>query len=230
VSKTFGAEAVAEAHAEGQRAFGENYIQEGVDKVLACQALGLAGLEWHCIGPVQSNKTRLVAEHFGWVHSVDRLKIAQRLAEQRPAHLPPLQLCLQVNVDGEASKSGVAPAELVALALEVAALQSTGRITLRGLMSIPAPRASDDSPLDERLAAQREPHQVLRRLLEACRDTLAAKGLSTAHFNVLSMGMSDDLEAAVAEGSTLVRVGRGIFGSRDKPGAAQAPLTTKDST
>ncbi len=211
VSKTFPADAVAQAHAAGQRAFGENYIAEGVDKIAACQALGLGGIEWHCIGPVQSNKTALVAAHFDWVHSVDRLKIAQRLSAQRPSHRPPLQVCLQVNVDGEASKSGVAPAELLPLAREVAQLPG---LCLRGLMSIPAPR--------EGVEAQRVPHRVLRELFQRCRAELAAvAGLDASRFDTLSMGMSDDLEAAIAEGATLVRVGRGIFGER----GATAPGT-----
>jgi PLP dependent protein len=197
VSKTFGADAVRAAHACGQRAFGENYVQEGVAKVAELQDLR-AGLEWHLIGPLQSNKTRVVAETFDWVHSVDRLKIAQRLAEQRPPGLPPLQLCLQVNVSGEDSKSGVSPAELPALAIAVAALPAS-RVQLRGLMGIPEP-SSDP-------AAQRAPHRLLRELLTA----LNAQGLA---LDTLSMGMSADVEAAVAEGSTVVRVGSAIFGSR----------------
>lgn len=195
VSKTQGADAVREAAAAGQRAFGENYVQEGLDKIAALAGLGL---QWHLIGPLQSNKTRVVAEAFDWVHSVDRLKVAQRLAEQRPAHLPPLQLCLQVNVSGEASKSGVAPQELPALAAAVAALPA-GRVRLRGLMAIPAPAHGTE--------AQRAPHRMLRELLNA----LQTQGLP---LDTLSMGMSDDLEAAIAEGSTLVRVGTAIFGRR----------------
>jgi pyridoxal phosphate enzyme (YggS family) len=204
VSKTFPASAVAQAYAAGQRAFGENYIAEGVDKIAACQAMGLAEARWHCIGPVQSNKTALVAAHFDWVHSIDRLKIAQRLSAQRPANLPPLQVCLQVNVDGEASKSGVSTAELLPLAREVAQLP---RLCLRGLMSIPAPRQGFE--------AQRLPHRILRELFGRCRTDLAmAVGLDASRFDTLSMGMSDDLEAAIAEGATMVRVGRGIFGER----------------
>jgi pyridoxal phosphate enzyme (YggS family) len=195
VSKTQGVDAVREAAAAGQWAFGENYVQEGLDKIAALAALGL---EWHLIGPLQGNKTRAVAETFHWVHTVDRLRIAQRLADQRPVHLPPLQLCLQVNVSGEASKSGIAPQELPALAAAVAALPAE-RVRLRGLMAIPAPAASPD--------AQRLPHRRLRELAEALR----AQGL---HLDTLSMGMSDDLEAAIAEGSTLVRVGTAIFGAR----------------
>ena len=197
VSKTFGAEAVREALAAGQQAFGENHVQEALAKIEALAALR-AQIEWHLIGPLQSNKTRPVAEAFDWVHSVDRLKIAQRLAEQRPPHLPPLQLCLQVNVSGEASKGGVPPQELPALAQAVAAL-SAERVRLRGLMSIP--QATADA------AAQRQPHRVLRELLLA----LQAQGLA---LDTLSMGMSADLEAAVAEGSSLVRVGTAIFGGR----------------
>lgn len=197
VSKTFPAQAVREAFALGQRDFGENYVQESLDKIAALADLR-GQLRWHLIGPLQSNKTRPVAEAFDWVHSVDRLKIAQRLAEQRPAWLPPLQLCLQVNVSGEASKSGVAPAELPALAQAVAALPGQ-RVRLRGLMSIPEPAAD---PL-----AQRQPHRQLRELLAALHD----QGLA---LDTLSMGMSADIEAAVAEGSTLVRVGSALFGQR----------------
>jgi PLP dependent protein len=197
VSKTFGADAVAQAHAAGQTAFGENYVQEALDKIQALAALR-AQLQWHFIGPLQSNKTRGVAEAFDWVHSVDRLKIAQRLAEQRPAHLPPLNLCLQVNISGEASKSGVLPADVAALAQAVAALPQQ-RVRLRGLMAIPEATAD---PL-----AQRAPHRALRELWLA----LNANGLA---LDTLSMGMSADLEAAVAEGATLVRVGSAIFGAR----------------
>jgi pyridoxal phosphate enzyme (YggS family) len=197
VSKTFGPEAVRAACAAGQRAFGENYVQEALAKMEALADLR-AQTEWHFIGPLQSNKTRPVAESFDWVHSVDRLRIAQRLAEQRPAWLPPLNLCLQVNVSGEASKSGVAPAELPALAEAVAALPAA-RVRLAGLMSIPEPSAD--------AAAQRAAHRRLREL----RDDLRSRGLV---LDTLSMGMSGDLEAAIAEGSTLVRVGTAIFGAR----------------
>ncbi|HET7773130.1 MAG TPA: YggS family pyridoxal phosphate-dependent enzyme [Burkholderiaceae bacterium] len=196
VSKTFPAAAVAQAVAAGQRAFGENYVQEGVEKIAQCAALGLPALDWHFIGPLQSNKTRLVAEHFDWVHSVDRLKIAQRLSEQRPADRAPLQLLIQVNVDGEATKSGCAPDEVPALAQAVAALP---RVQLRGLMCIPDPAR----PADQR----RAPFARLRMLLA----DLNAAGLAV---DTLSMGMSDDLEDAVAEGATLVRVGSAIFGAR----------------
>ncbi len=197
VSKTFGPEAVREACTAGQRAFGENYVQEALAKIEALADLR-AQLQWHLIGPLQSNKTKPVAEAFDWVHSVDRLKIAERLAAQRPAGLPPLQLCLQVNISEEASKSGVAPAEVPALAAAVAALPRE-RVRLRGLMAIPEPAAT--------LAAQRVPHAALQALLLA----LNAQGLA---LDTLSMGMSADLEAAVAEGATLVRVGSAIFGQR----------------
>ncbi len=196
VSKTQPAEAVRAAHAAGQRAFGENYVQEALDKIAALADLR-AQLDWHLIGPLQSNKTRVVAESFDWVHGIDRLKIAERLAEQRPAHLPLLNVCLQVNISGEASKSGLAPAELQAVARAVDALP---RLRLRGLMSIPEPAAD--------LAAQRRPHAALRGLL----DDLRASGLS--RLDTLSMGMSADLEAAVLEGATIVRVGTAIFGER----------------
>jgi pyridoxal phosphate enzyme (YggS family) len=203
VSKTQPADAVRAAFGAGQRAFGENYVQEALDKIAALADLR-ARLEWHLIGPLQSNKTRPVAEAFDWVHSVDRLKIAQRLSEQRPPGLPPLQVCLQVNVSGEASKSGLAPAELPEVARAVAALP---RLRLRGLMSIPAPAQGFE--------AQRAPHRALRELLAA----LNAQGLA---LDTLSMGMSDDLEAAVAEGATLVRVGTAVFGARPAPAAPQA--------
>ena len=193
VSKTFGADAVVQAHAAGQIAFGENYIQEAVDKITALAHLPL---QWHCIGPIQSNKTRLVAAHFQWAHTVDRLKIAQRLSEQRPAHLPPLQVCIQVNVDGGSTKSGVLPQEALALAQAVVALP---RLTLRGLMCIPEP-APD--------------------FVAACAVFTRARGLfdsikaAGVPLDTLSMGMSADLEAAVLGGSTLVRVGSAIFGAR----------------
>jgi PLP dependent protein len=203
VSKLQPPQAVREAVAAGQSAFGENYVQEGLQKMAALEDLR-PRLQWHLIGPLQSNKTRPVAEAFDWVQSVDRLKIAQRLSEQRPAHLAPLNVCLQVNVSGEASKSGVAPDELPALARAVAALP---RLRLRGLMSIPEPV--------EGLPAQRRPHRELRRLFEALR----AQGLA---LDTLSMGMSADLEAAVAEGSTMVRIGTAIFGERPPQAAASA--------
>lgn len=203
VSKTFGADAVREAHAAGERAFGENYVQEALDKIAALADLR-AQLQWHLIGPLQSNKTRPVAEAFDWVHSVDRLKVAQRLSEQRPPQLPPLQVCLQVNISGEASKSGLAPGQVPALARAVAALP---RLRLRGLMAIPEPAADP--------AAQRAPHRALRALLAA----LNADGLA---LDTLSMGMSADLEAAVAEGATLVRIGTAIFGGRPRAAAGAA--------
>ena len=179
----------------GQRDFGENYVQEALGKITELADLR-PHLCWHLIGPLQSNKAREVAAQFDWVHSVDRMKLARRLSDLRPPELPPLQVCLQVNVSGEDSKSGVAPANALALALEVAALP---RLKLRGLMAIPEPAAD--------LAAQREPHRALRALLEA----MNAEGLA---LDTLSMGMSADLEAAVAEGATWVRVGTAIFGSR----------------
>ena len=195
VSKTFEADAVRQAFDAGQRRFGENYVQEAIDKMAALADLRKR-IEWHLIGPVQSNKTRVVAERFDWVHSVDRLKVAQRLAEQRPAHLPPLQVCLQVNISGEASKSGLMPGELSEVAHAVADLP---RLRLRGLMAIPEPAAD--------LEAQRRPHAELRELLQRLqRDGLA--------MDTLSMGMTADLEAAIAEGATIVRVGTAIFGSR----------------
>ena len=205
VSKTFGAGAVHDAFLAGQTAFGENYIQEAVDKIGQLRADagnppgGVAAglpLAWHCIGPVQSNKTRLVAEHFDWVQSVDRLKIAERLSAQRPAELPPLQICLQVNVDGGANKSGVSPHDLLPLAREVAVLP---HLLLRGLMCIPEPSAD--------LAAASAPFLLARALFEQLR---AEHGT----VDTLSMGMSADLEAAIQSGSTMVRVGTAIFGQR----------------
>lgn len=193
VSKTKPASAIRAAHACGQRDFGENYLQEALDKQAELADLDLC---WHFIGPIQSNKTRPIAEHFAWVHSVDRLKIAQRLSDQRPAHLPPLNICLQVNVSGEASKSGCEPAELAELAHAVSKLPN---LKLRGLMAIPEP-SEDLALLHQRFAAVR---------------TLAAQlnlGLDT-----LSMGMSQDLPVAIAEGATWVRIGTALFGARDYP-------------
>jgi hypothetical protein len=194
VAKTFGPDAVREAHAAGALHIGENYIQEAVEK----QAL-LARLDvqWHCIGPIQSNKTRLVATHFDWAQTVDRMKIAQRLSEQRPEELPPLSVCIQVNIDGGASKSGVAPAETLALAREIAGLP---RLKLRGLMTIPEPAAD--------FAAQLAVHRKARALF----DELRAAGL---RLDTLSMGMTADVEAAIHAGSTMVRVGTAIFGGRN---------------
>lgn len=193
VSKTWPAYCVAAAADAGQRLFGENYVQEGVAKIAELRA---RALEWHFIGPLQSNKTRPVAAHFDWVHSVDRLKLAERLSEQRDAELPPLNLCIQVNVSGEASKSGVAPEEVPGLARQVAALP---RLRLRGLMAIPEPDG-DEGLLRSRFA-------TVRRL----RDELNAAGFA---LDTLSMGMSHDLELAIAEGATMVRVGTAIFGTR----------------
>ncbi|MBC7916530.1 MAG: YggS family pyridoxal phosphate-dependent enzyme [Rhodoferax sp.] len=193
VSKTFDADAVRQAHAAGQVEFGENYIQEAVAKITTLAALPLV---WHCIGPIQSNKTRLVAEHFDWVHTVDRMKIAERLSEQRPEGLAPLQVCIQVNIDGGETKAGVAPSEALALAKEVASLP---RLRLRGLMCIPEPAA-------DFVAAC----AVFTRA-RALFDQLNAEGLA---LDTLSMGMSSDLEAAIHSGSTMVRVGSAIFGAR----------------
>jgi hypothetical protein len=192
VSKTWPADSVREA-ACGQRAFGESHVQEGVAKI---HALADLNLEWHFVGPLQSNKTRAVAENFSWVHGIDRLKIAERLSVQRPAGLPPMQVCVQVNVSGEASKSGVAPADAPALCHAVAVLPG---LRLRGLMAIPEPTA------DMNLSRSR--FRALREL----RERLNAEGLN---LDTLSMGMSDDLEAAIMEGATIVRVGTAIFGKR----------------
>lgn len=194
VSKTFPADAVRRCYAGGQRAFGENYVQELVEKVTALR--DLADIEWHFIGPLQSNKTRLVAEHAHWMHSIERLKIAERLSEQRPASLPPLQVCVQVNVSGEASKSGCPPEDAIALAEAVAALP---RLHLRGLMCIPEP-TEDQAKLASQFAK-----------LRSLRAELAQRGLV---LDTLSMGMSADLETAIAEGATLVRVGTALFGAR----------------
>ncbi len=197
VSKTFSADDVRQVAVCGQRDFGENYIQEGVDKITVLQASG-HNLVWHCIGPMQSNKTKLVAEHFDWAHTVDRLKIAQRLSDQRPAHLAPLNVCLQVNIDGGETKSGVAPDEVLALAAEVSKLT---RLTLRGLMTIPDPVDGFD--------AQVRVHAKARALFDEVKTTL-----NLPQFDTLSMGMTGDLEAAVQAGSTMVRVGTAIFGGR----------------
>ena len=257
VSKTFGAEAVQEAFAAGQTAFGENYIQEAVEKIRlvhqwedACLRLTSSrhssGVrspqagplsrpsEWHCVGPIQSNKTRLVAENFDWAHTVDRLKIAQRLSEQRPAHLPALQVCIQVNIDGGPTKAGVPPDEALALAHAVAGLP---RLVLRGLMCIPEP-AHDfvaDYALLTRARALFDHILSINRALAASGAAAEAanepaKGLTPAptptpapplfaRFDTLSMGMTGDLEAAIHAGSTMVRVGTAIFGGRAKPAA-----------
>ncbi|MFT4046450.1 MAG: YggS family pyridoxal phosphate-dependent enzyme [Solimonas sp.] len=196
ISKTCSADAIRRAHAAGQSAFGENYLQEALDKRAALDDLPASSVEWHFTGPIQSNKTRAIAEHFDWVHGVDHLKVAQRLSGQRPASLPPLQVCVQVNISGEASKSGCAPDEALPLCRAVAALPN---LKLRGLMAIPAPLADG--------ANARAPFRALRELFEALRR-------DGFELDTLSAGMSDDLEAAIAEGSTLVRIGSAIFGAR----------------
>jgi pyridoxal phosphate enzyme (YggS family) len=193
VSKTFAPDSLREVYGAGQTCFAESYLQEALDKIAALHDLDI---DWHFIGPIQSNKTRAIAENFAWVHSVDRLKIAQRLSEQRPAHLPPLQVCLQVNISGEDTKSGVRPDEASGLAHAIAALPG---LKLRGLMAVPAP--ADD------VAAQRLPFAQLRKL----RDELNRQGLQ---LDTLSMGMSHDFAAAIAEGATIVRIGTAIFGDR----------------
>ena len=203
VSKTFPVEYIAQAHAAGQKAFGENYAQEAVEKITKLAHLPLVDplllpLEWHFIGPIQSNKTGTIAAHFSWVHSVERERIAQRLNAARPAELPPLDILIQVNVSGEASKSGLSPGEEIGLAQAVARMP---RLKLRGLMAIPEP--TSDTKLQRRRFA----------LLRELKDGLAARGHA---LDTLSMGMSDDLEAAIAEGATMVRVGTAIFGSRKK--------------
>ncbi len=212
VTKTFPAADVREAFLAGERRFGENYVQEGVDKIEALSDLR-GQVEWHLIGPLQSNKTRVVAERFDWVHSVDRLKIAQRLAEQRPAGLAPLNVCLQVNISGEDSKSGLAPAEVAEVARAVAALPG---LRLRGLMAIPEPA--------DTLDAQRQPHRALAALLA---ELNAALGLA---MDTLSMGMSADMDAAILEGATMVRVGSAIFGSRPRPLSTASTAPTGSTT
>lgn len=199
VSKTKPAAMIRQVWQLGQREFGENYLQEALEK--QTELADLDGIVWHFIGPLQSNKTRSVAEHFDWVHSVDRLKIAKRLSEQRPAHLEPLNICLQVNISREDSKAGVLPEELEELAREVATLPN---LCLRGLMAIPAPAEGVD--------AQRQPLAALRGAFNGLQNSLPDAPLDT-----LSMGMSDDLEAAVLEGATLVRLGTAIFGARQMP-------------
>ena len=196
VSKTFSSERLREAHGAGQHRFGENYVQEALAKMDALADLR-AGIEWHLVGPLQSNKTRAVAERFDWVHSVDRVKLAERLSAQRPPGLSPLQVCLQVNLSGEASKSGLAPGAVAEVAQAVAHLPG---LTLRGLMAIPEPCTGFE--------AQRRPHRALHELL------LALHGRGLAGLDTLSIGMSADLEAAIAEGATLVRIGTAIFGER----------------
>jgi PLP dependent protein len=194
VSKLHPAEAVRGLYAAGQRAFGENYVQEGVEKIVALA--DLTDIEWHLIGPMQSNKTRDVAEHFAWVHTVDRLKIAQRLSDQRPAHLPPLKVCVQINISGEASKSGVAPDDALAL---IDAVNALPRLQLRGLMGMAAPEIGE--------AATRAQFRIVGQVQAAA----AAHGIT---LDTLSMGMSDDMDWAIAEGSTLVRIGTALFGQR----------------
>lgn len=197
VSKTKPASAVAEAFEAGHRAFGENYVQEGVDKILHFREQGVKGLQWHFIGPLQSNKSRLVAEHFDWCHTVDRLKIASRLSEQRPASLPPLNVLIQVNISDEQSKSGIALALVDALAAQVVELPG---VQLRGLMAIPAPEADYERQF------------AVARQMAVAFDALKVRYPSV---DTLSLGMSDDMEAAIAAGSTLVRIGTAIFGARD---------------
>lgn len=202
VSKTFSADAVREAALAGQRAFGENYIQEAVDKIAAVRAMAdVLALQWHCIGPIQSNKTKLVAQHFDWVHTVDREKIAQRLNEQRPAELPPLQVCLQVNVDTGQTKSGCTPDEALELARFIG---QQPKLQLRGVMSIPDPQTDDAAMLD----VHRKVVQVFDRIRTSGIDGLA-------QFDTISLGMTADMHTAIAAGSTMVRVGSGIFGARD---------------
>ena len=197
VSKTFGTDAVLAAAQAGQLAFGENYLQEALDKITAVHELApQLALEWHFIGPIQSNKTKPIAENFSWVHSVDRAKIAERLSAQRPSDLPALNLCIQVNISAEASKSGVLPEQALALAQEICALP---HLRLRGLMAVPA--ASND--MEQQRAAFRQ--------LRALSDTIRQHGIA---LDTLSMGMSADLAAAIWEGSTMVRIGTAIFGSR----------------
>ncbi|MFN3629473.1 MAG: YggS family pyridoxal phosphate-dependent enzyme [Casimicrobiaceae bacterium] len=199
VSKRHGPEQVRALYAAGQRAFGENYVQEGIQKQAALA--DLPDIVWHLIGPLQSNKSRIAAEHFDWVQSIDRLSIAERLSRQRPAHMPPLNVCVQVNVSGEASKSGVAPSEALALVKQVRALP---RLVLRGLMTLPAP---DIEP-----AALRAQFDQLAALFNEVRH----QNPEWVDWDTLSMGMSDDLEIAIAAGSTLVRVGTALFGARPK--------------
>lgn len=197
VSKTKPASAIEEAIAAGQVAFGENYVQEGVEKIRYFLEAGASSLQWHFIGPLQSNKSRLVAEHFDWCHTVDRLKIATRLSEQRPSHLPPLNVLIQINISDEQSKSGILLQALDALAAEIAALPN---LRLRGLMAIPAPES-----------------EYVRQFAVAQQMAVAFARLKTQYPTVdtLSLGMSDDMEAAIAAGSTMVRIGTAIFGARD---------------
>nr|WP_318383027.1 YggS family pyridoxal phosphate-dependent enzyme [uncultured Enterobacter sp.] len=197
VSKTKPASAVADAIAVGQRAFGENYVQEGVDKIRHFQDAGVADLQWHFIGPLQSNKSRLVAEHFDWCHTVDRLRIASRLSEQRPAHLAPLNILIQINISDEESKSGIALSELDALAAQVVELPG---VCLRGVMAIPAP------------VSDYERQFAVARQMAVAFDALKSRYPTV---DTLSLGMTDDMDAAIAAGSTMVRIGTAIFGARD---------------
>jgi hypothetical protein len=202
VSKTFGADRIGQALAAGQYRFGENYLREALAKIdEVARTLSGQRVEWHFIGPIQSNKTRELAERFDWIQSLDRLKIAQRLSQQRPAERPALNVLLQVNISGEATKHGVAPQELAELARQVLRLP---RLRLRGLMAIPEP-GTEPARVHASFARMRE-------LLEQLRDEVAGSGLD---LDTLSLGMSDDLEAAIAEGSTMVRVGTAIFGARE---------------
>ncbi len=213
VSKTMDVHAVLDAAAAGQRAFGENYLQEALDKIAAARTLApQMVLEWHFIGPVQSNKTRQIAEHFDWVHGVERLKIAQRLSEQRPPHLPKLNLCLQINISGEASKSGIPIDQAAELAQQIVSLPN---ITLRGLMVIPAPL-----PEGATLEQQRAPFHQIKQLQQQLNQQLSKQpseqpGEQSQTLDTLSMGMSADLQAAIMEGSTIVRIGTAIFGKRN---------------
>ncbi len=197
VSKAHPSQAIREAYAAGQRLFGENYVQEAIQKQ---EKLTELAIEWHFIGPIQSNKTQLIAQHFSWVHSIDRLKIAQRLNDARPAELPPLQICIQVNISQETTKGGVTPDELTQLATDIQALP---RLTLRGLMAIPAPTTD--------LTQQRAQFKQVRQ----CYDAMRAQGFA---LDTLSMGMSDDFPVAIEQGATIVRIGSALFGSRLKPG------------
>ena len=199
VSKTFAVQAMREALAAGQRDFGESYLQEALPKIETLRGRGAC---WHFIGPIQSNKTREIAAQFDWVHGIERLKIAQRLSDQRPAEMEPLQVCVQVNISGESSKSGCEPAETAELCRAIAALP---RLILRGLMAIPAPVEDEQDA--------RAPYARLRKLFDEIKSALPAE--AAAKFDTISAGMSDDLEAAIAEGSTLVRVGTALFGERD---------------
>lgn len=217
VSKTFPVQAVRDAALAGQRAFGENYVQEGVSKIAAIRTMpdmAPLPLQWHCIGPIQSNKTKLVAQYFDWAHTVDRIRIAQRLSEQRPAELPPLQVCIQVNVDGGSTKSGCAPQEVSALAQAIIALP---RLQLRGVMGIP-----DTQPTPEAtLAVHCQIVEVFRQLQASL---LPLPGCE--HLDTVSLGMTADLDCAIQAGSTMVRIGSGIFGQRNYSLGADSPAAS----